>query len=75
MTIVHNCIVINMSSSMYEIFAHLMSLAPLALLVLLYYIHMWLEERRARGHRYPIQEYGDTGLSVYAIPQQPCDDG
>ena len=58
---------------MFEVFARLVSMAPLALLVLLYYIHMWLEDRQARGHRYPAQVCGDV-LS-YAVPQQPCDDG
>ena len=64
---------------MCEVFAHLVLMAPLALLVLLYYIHMWREDRQARGDRYPIQNTGDCSPGdsnpQYAIPQQPCDDG
>ena len=76
----------HMSSLVFEVFAHLFSIAPLALLVLLYYIHMRLEDRQARGHRYPIQDTNlrneansiqetDPENHFYAIPQQPCDDG
>ena len=64
-----------MSSLVYEVFAHLVSIAPLALLVLLYYINMRSKDRQAMGHRYPIQDTGDTESSLDAIPQQPCDDG
>ena len=64
---------------MFEVFAHLVSMAPLALLVFLYYIHMWLEDKRAREHQYPIQDTGGCSPGdsnpQYAIPQQPCDDG
>ena len=65
---------INMSSSVAEVFAHLVSIAPLALLLLLYYIQMLLEDRQARGHRYPIQDTGGCS-PLNSITQQPCDDG
>ena len=58
---------------MFEVFAHLVSMAPLALHVLLYYINMGLEDRQARQSRQPIQEC-DNELQ-YMVPQQPCDDG
>ena len=74
-TIVHNSIVINMSSLVFEVFAPLVSIAPLALLVLLYYINMRSEDRQARGHWYPIRDTGDAESSLAAIPQQPWDDG
>ena len=64
-----------MSSSVFEVFAHLVSMAPLALLVLLYYINMRSEDRQARGHRYPIRDTGDAESSLDAIPEQPRDDG
>ena len=67
-------IIINSSSSVFEVFAPLVSIAPLALLVLLYYIHMLLEDRQARGYRYPIQDTGGCN-PLNSIPQQPCDDG
>ena len=70
-------VIINMSSLVFEVFAHLVSMARLALLVLLYYITMRSEDRRARGH--PIQDTGGCSPGdynpQYAIPQQPCDDG
>ena len=68
-----------MSSLVFEVFAHLVSMVPLALLVLLYYIHMRSEDRRAGEHRYSIQDTGGCSPgdsnTQYAIPQQPCDDG
>ena len=63
-----------MISSVAEVFAHFVSIATLALLVLLYYIHMLLEVRQARGYRYPIQDTGGYD-PLNLIPQQPCDDG
>ena len=63
----------NISSLAAEVFAHLVSMAPLALLVLLYYIHMQLEDRQARGHQYPIKDTGGCN-PLNLIPQQPCDD-
>ena len=68
-------IIINSSSSVFEVFAPLVSIAPLALLVLLYYIHMWREDRQASGHQYPIQDTGDHSPGdcdpPYSIPQKP----
>ena len=68
-------IILNMSSLVFEVFAHMVSMVPIALLVLLCYIHMWLEDRQARGHRYPIQDTGDHSPGdcdpPYSIPQEP----
>ena len=63
----------HMSSSVFEVFAYSVSMIPLALLVFLYYIHMLLEDRQARGYRYPIQDTGGCN-PLNLIPQQPCDD-